>query len=102
MGEEITIGEGVLDYIEELGMILDGMEEIYAYAVACCRNITEAEAYEGEAVRELTFFFVSLAQHLQKMVLLYQASVSYITNAYMTLYYNEQQLIDHVISLIGE
>ena len=102
VSEEIKIGAGVLDYITELGKIQAKVQEAYTYAEVCVQNIGSGDTYQGEALEEMNAFFQSLASSLQKMVFLYQASASYIYNAYNTMYYNEQQLVAWVIEQMGE
>ena len=58
-------------------------------------------AYRGKAKDEIKLFFDSLESHLQRMLFLYGAAFSYITNAYQTMYYNEEQLVDWVIKQMG-
>lgn len=100
MGEEIKIGKEVQDYISELGTIQEELEEAYAYAVRCKDNVSKG-AYKGTARDEINLFFDSLESHIQRMLFLYQAASSYITNAYQTMYYNEEQLVDWVIEQMG-
>ena len=38
---------------------------------------------------------------MQKMTFLYQSAGTYIQNAYNTMYYNEQQVVEWVIGQIG-
>ena len=99
--EEIKIGEEVLSYIGELGEIQAELEEAYRYALNCLGNLSEG-AYEGQAGEEIQLFFSSLESHLQRMILLYQAAASYISTAYQTMYYNEEQLAEWVIGQLGE
>lgn len=101
MADEIKIGEGVLDYISELGKIQTAVQNAYISAEKCVQTIEGEDTYEGDAAAEMEAFFKSLAANLQKMVFLYQASATYIYNAYNTLYYNEQQLVNWVIEQIG-
>ena len=102
VSEEIKIGAGVLDYITELGKIQEKVQEAYTYAEACVQNLENEETYQGEAKEEMEAFIQSLASNLQKMVFLYQAAATYIYNAYNTMYYNEQQLVDWIINQMGE
>ena len=102
VSEEIKIGAGVLDYITELGKIQEKVQEAYTYAELCVQNMEKEETYQGEAKPEMEAFLQSLASNLQKMVFLYQASATYIYNAYHTMYYNEQQLVDWIINQMGE
>ena len=90
--EEIKIGAGVLDYISELGN---------TYSEQCVQNIESEDTYQGEAREEMLAFFKSLASNMQKMTFLYQAAGTYIQNAYNTMYYNEQQVVEWVIGQIG-
>lgn len=89
--EEIKIGAGVLDYISELGNIQAKILEA----------IESEDTYQGEAREEMLAFFKSLASNMQKMTFLYQAAGTYIQNAYNTMYYNEQQVVEWVIGQIG-
>ena len=100
MADEIKIGEEVLDYIAELGNIGAELQEAYTYAVRCVTNLSEG-SYQGMAEEEVKLFFNSLESHLQRMIFLYQAAASYISNAYRTMYYNEEQLVDWIIGQIG-
>ena len=100
MGEEIKVGEEVLDYISELEGIQEELKEVYAHAVRCKDNLSQG-AYRGKAKHEIKLFFDSLESHLQRMLFLYGAASSYITNAYQTMYYNEEQLVDWVIKQMG-
>ena len=102
VSEEIKIGAGVLDYITELGKIQEKVQEAYTYAELCVQNMENEETYQGEAKEEMEAFIQSLASNLQKMVFLYQAAATYIYNAYNTMYYNEQQLVDWIINQMGE
>lgn len=99
--EEIKIGVGVLDYISELENIKAKILEAYAYSEQCVQNIESEDTYQGEAREEMLAFFKSLASNMQKMTFLYQAAEVYIQNAYNTMYYNEQQLVEWVIGQIG-
>lgn len=99
--EEIKIGAGVLDYISELENIKAKILEAYAYSEQCVQNIESEDTYQGEAREEMLAFFKSLASNMQKMTFLYQAAEVYIQNAYNTMYYNEQQLVEWVIGQIG-
>lgn len=99
MAEQIKIGEEVLDYIAELGKIEEEVQEAYTYAVRCVTTLPSG--YRGSAKEEMKLFFNSLESHLQRMIFLYQAASSYISNAYQTMYYNEEQLIDWIIEQIG-
>lgn len=101
MGEEIKIGEEVLDYIADLEVIRNDLEEVYADALRCKDNLSHG-AYKGKAKKEMKIFFDSLESHLQRMLFLYGAASSYITNAYQTMYYNEEQLVDWVINRMEE
>ncbi len=101
MENEIGIGEEVLDYISELMMIQEELQEAELYAISCKSNVMGAEGYQGEAKEELELFFNSLESHLQRMIFLYQASSSYIKNAYQTLWYNEEQVMDWIVNQIG-
>lgn len=100
MSEEIKIGEAVLDYIAELGIIEEEIQEAYTYAAKCLLNLSDG-AYRGMAKDEIELFFSSLESHLQRLVLLYQAASTYISNAYKTMYYNEEQLADWIIEQMG-
>lgn len=100
--EEIKIGAGILDYITELGKIQEKIKEAYAYAEECVQNMENGETYQGAASEEMNPFFESLAANLQKMIFLYQAAEAYIYNAYNTMYYNEQQLVNWVIGEVGK
>lgn len=102
VSEEIKIGAGVLDYITELGKIQEKVQEAYTYAEMCAQNLEDEATYQGDARTEMEAFIQSLASNLQKMVFLYQASATYIYNAYNTMYYNEQQLVDWSIEQMGE
>lgn len=102
VSEEIKIGAGVLDYITELGKIQAKVQEAYTYAEVCVQNLENEDTYQGEAKAEMEAFIQSLASNLQKMVFLYQAAATYIYNAYNTMYYNEQQLVDWIINQMGE
>ena len=99
--EEIKIGAGVLDYISELGNIQAKILEAYTYSEQCVQNIESEDTYQGEAREEMLAFFKSLASNMQKMTFLYQAAGTYIQNAYNTMYYNEQQVVEWVIGQIG-
>ena len=99
--EEIKIGAGVLDYISELGNIQAKILEAYTYSEQCVQNIESEDTYQGEGREEMLAFFKSLASNMQKMTFLYQAAETYIQNAYNTMYYNEQQVVEWVIGQIG-
>ena len=100
--EEIRIGAGILDYITDIGKIQAQIQEAYIYSEQCVQNIELEYTYQGEAREEMQAFFKSLASNLQKMTFLYQAAATYIQNAYVTMHYNEQQLVAWVIEQMGE
>lgn len=102
MADEIKIGEDVLNYIGDINSVMTNLSSAYAYAESCRKSISEEEIYQGDAQEELKLYFESLAGHIQKMLLLYQAASSFISNAYVTHYYNEQQIVDWVIGQIGQ
>lgn len=100
--EEIKIGEEVLDYIAELGKIQEEVQTAYVYAESCKANMDTGTSYKGKATEELQLFCSSLASNLQRMTFLYQAAVTYAFNAYKTMYYSEEQIVDWVINQMGE
>lgn len=100
--KEIKIGEDVLDYIAELGKIQEDIQTAYIYAESCKANMDTGTSYKGKATEEMQLFFSSLASNLQRMMFLYQAATAYATNAYKTMYYNEEKLVDWVIRQMGE
>lgn len=100
--EEIKIGGEVLDYIAELGRIQEELQTAYVYAESCKANVDTGTSYKGKATEEMQLFFSSLASNLQRMLFLYQAATAYATNAYKTMYYNEEQIVDWVINQMGE
>lgn len=91
---EIKIGEELLEYASELGSLLETVQSAYTYAIQCRTNVQEEDTYKGEAAEEMEAFFMSLEAHLQKMIFLYQAAITYVNKVYVEFYYNEQQLID--------
>lgn len=100
--EEIKIGEEVLDYIAELGKIQEEVQTAYVYAESCKANMDTGTSYKGKAMEELQLFCSSLASNLQRMIFLYQAATTYAFNAYKTMYYNEEQIVDWIINQMGE
>lgn len=92
MPETVRISDNILDYAVELGKIQEQLQDAYTYAVYCCGTISEEETYQGEAKAELQLFFYSLADHLKRMILLYQAAGAYAINAYDTVYHTDQQM----------
>ena len=100
--EEIKIGAGVLDYISELGNIQAKILEAYTYSEQCVQKYRIRGYISGGGQRgDCLHFFKSLASNMQKMTFLYQAAGTYIQNAYNTMYYNEQQVVEWVIGQIG-
>ncbi len=97
MDGKIQVGESLLDYMKEVEKIQAKVKEAAYLAMDCRMNIMDAETYQGMALEPQQLFFCSLAEHLQKMILLYQASVSYLSNTYMTMYYSDEQLADYII-----
>lgn len=101
MAEEIKIGEGVLNYITQLGEIKEQMTAAYTYATACKTSMESDTVYKGKAKEEIDLFFTSLTGNMERMIMLYGAAVTYITNAYVEHYYNEEQILDNIISQLG-
>lgn len=93
---EIKIGEEVLEYISTVTEIKENMINAYSAAESCKQILYEEGTYEGDAKEEMIPFFESLAAHMQKLVMLYQAAEAYLSNTYKTMYYNEEQLVNWI------
>ena len=102
MEDRICIGNAILDYLEDIKKIVEQLQDAYILTVECRTLVESDQVYKGKAKDEMYLFFASLEANIQKMIFLYNAASSYASNVYQSFYYDEQQLVEHVISMIGE
>ena len=102
MAEQILIGDSLLEYMKDVEAIRKELQDAYGLAWDCHMNIMEAGTYQGKALESQQIFFCSLAEHLQRMILLYQASGAYLLNVYLTMHYTDEQLADYVIRILED
>ena len=98
---EIKIGESLLNHYQSLTEIMTKLLTAYDLSAECNKLINDGITYEGKAVEELQLFFSSLEMNINKLCVLYKSAAEYVINTYKTHYYNEEQLINWIISQLG-
>jgi len=102
MAEEIRIGEAILNYTDDISAINERIMEAYKKVVECKMAFEGESIYKGKAKNEILLYLASLEANIQKLLFLYNAASTFINNTYLTFYYDEQQLVDHIIKTLGE
>lgn len=99
MGQEIKVGEALLNYSDDMAKIQANLEEAFENVKSILLELQNDEIYYGKAKDEMLLFYNSLQLHIDKMNLFYKVGGMMLEQIYQDFSNSEQQLCKQINNL---
>ena len=100
MDGEIVLSEELWNYYVAVEEICNQIQQVYALALTGGGMLSDNSVYQGNASGELGFFLDAAAGHAQKLLMLYSAAQTYLSNTFQEMCDEDKLLawtIDHLL-----